>query len=91
MFATMVAIYTVKTLGLLQAYFCMDGCLSISVAYYTRNVTKQFFSFFVLKTYLATFLPLLLYSCNQGTPPGADVYDQRTPNFTRNAAFLGRS
>ena len=39
-------------------------------------------------SYLVTLLAFLPQPCNQGTPPGADVQDQRSTNVTRNAVSL---
>ena len=39
-------------------------------------------------SYLVTLLPFLPQPCNQGTPPEADVQDQRNTDLTRNAISL---
>ena len=39
-------------------------------------------------SYLVTLLAFLPQPCNQGTPPGADVQDQRNTDLTRNAISL---
>ena len=39
-------------------------------------------------SYLVTLLPFLPQPCNQDTPPGADVQDQRNTNLTRDAISL---
>ena len=88
---------TVKTFGLLQPCFGHLSCMPAEcVTHYKlqRDVSYLHQSsreassvrIFLQKaySYLVTLLAFLPQPCNQGTPPGTDVQDQRNTNLTRN-------
>ena len=97
------SLYTVKTLWLLQPYFGHLSCMpDVCVTHYKtsegcflfesklKKLLSHIYRIFLQKaySYLVTLLPFLLQPCNQGTPPGADVQDQRNTDLTRNAISL---
>ena len=72
-------------------YKTSKGCFllnqSLSVV---EKLLSHIYRIFLQKaySYLVTLLPFLPQPCNQSTPPGADVQDQRNTDLTRNAVSL---
>ena len=64
---------------------CLNQSLSV-----VEKLLSHIYKIFLQKaySYLVTLLPFLPQPCNQGTPPGADVQDQRNTDLTRNAISL---